>query len=82
MIFFPLLELLLAHVNLHLLLQPQTEPGVGELALGPLMFGASSTLLNADHYEVYFKGMPLWNGKVNSFFLHLHTFIPVHSSLT
>ncbi|XP_004299255.1 PREDICTED: probable acyl-activating enzyme 17, peroxisomal [Fragaria vesca subsp. vesca] len=43
---------------------PQNEPGFGELALGPLMFGASSTLLNADHYEVYYKGMPSWNGKV------------------
>ncbi|XP_057951454.1 probable acyl-activating enzyme 17, peroxisomal [Malania oleifera] len=39
-------------------------PGIGELALGPLMFGASNTLLNADHYDVYFKGMPVWNGKV------------------
>ncbi|CAH9142654.1 unnamed protein product [Cuscuta epithymum] len=39
-------------------------PGIGELALGPLMFGASSTLLNADHYKVYFKGMPAWNGKI------------------
>lgn len=62
--------------NLHLLLQPQNEPGVGELALGPLMFGASSTLLNADHYEVYFKGMPLWNGKVNNFLLHFQTSRP------
>lgn len=43
---------------------PQNVPGMGELALGPLMFGASSTLLNADHYNVYFKGMPLWNGKI------------------
>ncbi|KAL6177932.1 hypothetical protein ACLB2K_049453 [Fragaria x ananassa] len=42
----------------------QNEPGFGELALGPLMFGASSTLLNTDHYEVYYKGMPSWNGKV------------------
>ncbi|KAL9337702.1 hypothetical protein Peur_069471 [Populus x canadensis] len=42
----------------------QNVPGMGELALGPLMFGASSTLLNADHYNVYFKGMPLWNGKI------------------
>lgn len=33
------------------------------------MFGASSTLLNADHYSVYFKDMPLCNGKVLSFFL-------------
>ncbi|XAR51262.1 Acetate--CoA ligase [Bertholletia excelsa] len=43
---------------------PPNVPGVGELALGPLMFGASTTLLNADHYNVYFKGMPTWNGKV------------------
>lgn len=43
---------------------PQNVPGMGELALGPLMFGASSILLNADHYNVYFKGMPLWNGKI------------------
>ncbi|KAK8950253.1 putative acyl-activating enzyme 17, peroxisomal [Platanthera guangdongensis] len=28
------------------------------------MFGASMTLLNADHYDVYFKGMPLWKGTV------------------
>ncbi|XP_027335151.1 probable acyl-activating enzyme 17, peroxisomal isoform X2 [Abrus precatorius] len=43
---------------------PQNVPGIGELALGPLMLGASNTLLNSDHYGVYFKGMPLWNGKV------------------
>ncbi|KAK1427251.1 hypothetical protein QVD17_15934 [Tagetes erecta] len=43
---------------------PPNVPGVGELALSPLMFGASSTLLNANHYDVYFKGMPSWNGKV------------------
>lgn len=43
---------------------PQNVPGIGELALGSLMLGASNTLLNADHYGVYFKGMPLWNGKV------------------
>ncbi|KAK4426920.1 putative acyl-activating enzyme 17, peroxisomal [Sesamum alatum] len=43
---------------------PQNGPGIGELALGPLMFGASSTLLNADHYDIYFKEMPVWNGKV------------------
>lgn len=45
-------------------LLPQDASGMGELALGPLMFGASTTLLNADHYDVYFKGMPIWNGKV------------------
>ncbi|MCD7468657.1 putative acyl-activating enzyme 17, peroxisomal [Datura stramonium] len=44
--------------------RPFDFPGIGELALGPLLFGASSTLLNADHYGVYFKGMPVWNGKV------------------
>uniref|UniRef100_A0A7N0T1M9 AMP-dependent synthetase/ligase domain-containing protein n=1 Tax=Kalanchoe fedtschenkoi TaxID=63787 RepID=A0A7N0T1M9_KALFE len=43
---------------------PRDKPGIGELALGPIMFGASSTLLNADHYQVYFKGMPIWKGKV------------------
>ncbi|KAK4409509.1 putative acyl-activating enzyme 17, peroxisomal [Sesamum angolense] len=43
---------------------PQNGPGIGELALGPQMFGASSTLLNADHHDIYFKGMPVWNGKV------------------
>ncbi|KAL3655286.1 putative acyl-activating enzyme 17, peroxisomal [Castilleja foliolosa] len=43
---------------------PQNCPGIGELALGPLMFGASNTLLNADHYDIYFKQMPVWNGKV------------------
>lgn len=43
---------------------PQNVPGIGELALGSLMLGASNTLLNADHYGVYFKGMPLSNGKV------------------
>ncbi|KAG6587638.1 putative acyl-activating enzyme 17, peroxisomal, partial [Cucurbita argyrosperma subsp. sororia] len=43
---------------------PQNMPGIGELALGPFLFGASSTLLNADHYDVYFKGMPRWNGMV------------------
>ncbi|XVE56720.1 hypothetical protein DITRI_Ditri04bG0033600 [Diplodiscus trichospermus] len=41
---------------------PEDAPGMGELALGPLMFGSSSTLLNASHYDVYFKGMPSWNG--------------------
>ncbi|KAG8496641.1 hypothetical protein CXB51_007840 [Gossypium anomalum] len=41
---------------------PEDAPGMGELALGPLMFGSSSTLLNASHYDVYFKEMPSWNG--------------------
>ncbi|XP_020695237.1 probable acyl-activating enzyme 17, peroxisomal [Dendrobium catenatum] len=41
---------------------PQNTPAIGELALFPKMFGASTTLLNADHYAVYFEGMPLWKG--------------------
>ena len=36
-----------------------SEPCVGELALIPPMFGSSQRLLNKDHSEVYFKGMPL-----------------------
>ncbi|PWA68304.1 leucine--tRNA ligase, chloroplastic/mitochondrial [Artemisia annua] len=46
--------------------KPPNVPGIGELALNPLMFGASSTLLNANHYDVYFKGMPSLNGKGES----------------
>ncbi|KAL4280296.1 hypothetical protein GQ457_03G018640 [Hibiscus cannabinus] len=43
---------------------PEDAPGTGELALGPLMFGSSSMLLNGSHYDVYFKGMATWNGLV------------------
>ncbi|KAI4374501.1 hypothetical protein MLD38_012487 [Melastoma candidum] len=43
---------------------PRDTVGMGELALGPVMFGASFTLLNANHHNVYFKGMPTWEGKV------------------
>ncbi|KAK3225682.1 hypothetical protein Dsin_005544 [Dipteronia sinensis] len=43
---------------------PQNVPGMGELALSPFMFGASSTLLNANHYDVYFRGMSSWNGQI------------------
>ncbi|XP_006661184.2 probable acyl-activating enzyme 17, peroxisomal [Oryza brachyantha] len=43
---------------------PQDSTGTGELALDPTFFGASTTLLNADHHDVYFNGMPEWNGKV------------------
>jgi hypothetical protein len=45
-------------------LQPQDSAGIGELALDPTLFGSSTTLLNADHHEVYFSGMPQWNAKV------------------
>ncbi|XP_022153807.1 probable acyl-activating enzyme 18, peroxisomal [Momordica charantia] len=40
---------------------PEDQPCVGELGLFPLYLGASDTLLNADHDEVYFKGMPIYN---------------------
>uniref|UniRef100_A0A0E0M0Q0 4-coumarate--CoA ligase n=1 Tax=Oryza punctata TaxID=4537 RepID=A0A0E0M0Q0_ORYPU len=43
---------------------PQDSVGTGELALDPTFLGASTTLLNADHHEVYFSGMPEWNRKV------------------
>lgn len=41
---------------------PVDEPGVGEVALDPIFLGGSKTLLNANHYDVYFKGMPCING--------------------
>ncbi|CAD6344019.1 unnamed protein product [Miscanthus lutarioriparius] len=47
---------------------PQDCVGIGELALDPTLFGSSTTLLNADHQEVYFNGMPEWHGKI----LHEH----------
>ncbi|KAE9610440.1 hypothetical protein Lal_00006179 [Lupinus albus] len=43
---------------------PEDVSCVGELALFPLYMGASDRLLNADHDEVYFKGMPIYKGKV------------------
>ncbi|EOA22761.1 hypothetical protein CARUB_v10003474mg [Capsella rubella] len=43
---------------------PPYAPGVGELALFPHIFGASSTLLNGNHYKVYFKGMPTFQGQI------------------
>ncbi|WOK95424.1 putative acyl-activating enzyme 17, peroxisomal [Canna indica] len=43
---------------------PENASGIGELALYPTMLGSSITLLNADHYDVYFKNMPIYNGKL------------------
>ncbi|KAK7247118.1 hypothetical protein RIF29_41995 [Crotalaria pallida] len=45
---------------------PYPEDGscVGEVGLFPLYLGATDRLLNADHEKVYFKGMPIYNGKV------------------
>ena len=37
---------------------------VGEVGLFPLYMGATERLLNADHDEVYFKGMPMYKGMV------------------
>jgi hypothetical protein len=36
------------------------------VGLLPLSLGASDRLLNANHDEVYFKGMPMYKGKVCS----------------
>ncbi|WCJ28871.1 acyl-activating enzyme 18 [Euphorbia peplus] len=41
---------------------PDDQPCVGEVGLFPVYLGASERLLNADHYEVYFKGMPTFRG--------------------
>ncbi|CAN0901436.1 Probable CoA ligase CCL12 [Linum grandiflorum] len=41
---------------------PDDEPCVGEVGLFPLYLGASDRLLNADHHQVYFKGMPIVKG--------------------
>ncbi|CAM8961412.1 unnamed protein product [Rhodiola kirilowii] len=43
---------------------PDEEPCVGEVALFPHIMGATDRLLNADHEEVYFTGMPTYNGKL------------------
>jgi hypothetical protein len=34
------------------------------VGLFPVYMGATDRLLNADHEKVYFKGMPLYKGKV------------------
>ncbi|XVF88932.1 hypothetical protein PTKIN_Ptkin19aG0090700 [Pterospermum kingtungense] len=41
---------------------PDDKACVGEVGLFPLYLGATDSLLNADHEEVYFKGMPTYNG--------------------
>ncbi|KAK4441039.1 putative acyl-activating enzyme 18, peroxisomal [Sesamum alatum] len=38
------------------------EPCIGEVGLFPHYMGATDRLLNADHEEVYFKGMPMYKG--------------------
>ncbi|KAH7560392.1 hypothetical protein JRO89_XS10G0009500 [Xanthoceras sorbifolium] len=41
---------------------PDDQPCVGEVGLFPLYLGATDRLLNADHDEVYFRGMPTYRG--------------------
>ncbi|KAK2632688.1 hypothetical protein EUGRSUZ_L01217 [Eucalyptus grandis] len=42
--------------------RPDDQPCVGEVGLFPVYMGATDRLLNADHEEVYFKGMPTYKG--------------------
>ncbi|GBG62105.1 hypothetical protein CBR_g28576 [Chara braunii] len=44
--------------------QDENQPAIGECALFPRILGSSSCLLNAKHYDVYFKDMPLVNGMI------------------
>ncbi|KAK7400120.1 hypothetical protein VNO78_11320 [Psophocarpus tetragonolobus] len=43
---------------------PENVACVGEVGLFPVYMGATDRLLNADNEEVYFKGMPIYKGKV------------------
>ncbi|MED6180887.1 putative CoA ligase ccl12 [Stylosanthes scabra] len=51
---------------------PEDVPCVGEAALFPHIMGATDRLLNADHDEVYFKGMPIYKGKLYASVLRRH----------
>nr|CAB3458240.1 unnamed protein product [Digitaria exilis] len=42
---------------------PDDVPCAGEVGLFPLFFGATNSLLNADHDKVYFDGMPIYKGR-------------------
>ncbi|KAF8778999.1 hypothetical protein HU200_003104 [Digitaria exilis] len=42
---------------------PDDVPCAGEVGLFPLYFGATNSLLNADHDKVYFDGMPIYKGR-------------------
>ncbi|KAK3014758.1 hypothetical protein RJ639_007943 [Escallonia herrerae] len=42
------------------------QASVGEVGLFPIHMGATDRLLNADHEEVYFKGMPMYKGMTSS----------------
>ncbi|XP_078180968.1 acyl-activating enzyme 18 isoform X1 [Carex rostrata] len=41
---------------------PDDQTCVGEMGLVPAYLGATNRLLNADHYKVYFDGMPIYRG--------------------
>lgn len=41
---------------------PDDQPCIGEVGLFPFYMGATDRLLNSDHEEVYFKGMPIFKG--------------------
>ncbi|KAL8255541.1 hypothetical protein R6Q59_030608 [Mikania micrantha] len=41
---------------------PDDQPCVGEVGLFSIYMGATDRLLNADHEEIYFKGMPSYKG--------------------
>ncbi|KAF7120580.1 hypothetical protein RHSIM_Rhsim13G0231200 [Rhododendron simsii] len=43
---------------------PNDQACIGEVGLFPRYLGATDRLLNADHEEVYFKGMPMFKGMV------------------
>lgn len=47
-------------------LQPDDQPCTGEVGLLPQHLGATDRLLNANHDEVYFKGMPMYKDTVSS----------------
>ncbi|ERN04459.1 probable acyl-activating enzyme 18, peroxisomal isoform X1 [Amborella trichopoda] len=41
---------------------PADQPCEGEVGLYPVYMGATDRLLNADHEDIYFKGMPFYKG--------------------
>lgn len=43
---------------------PDDQACVGEVGLFPIYMGATDRLLNADHDEIYYKGMPVYKGMV------------------
>lgn len=51
--------------------QPDDQACVGEVGLFPVYMGATDRLLNADHEEVYFEGMPTYKGMVR-------LYLPIH----